>query len=212
MRVLVACEYSATVREAFAARGHDAWRCDLIESEKPGKHIKGDVLAVLNDGWDMMIAHPPCQYLSWAGAGHWNKPGRAEKRADAAAFFMRLVEAPIPRICIENPRGIMSQWYRKPDQEVDPWQFGDAARKRTCLWLKGLPLLSWFPQGSFWETAVSIPAPLSIDSERANQPGKRRHFTEFVRNPRERARFFPSVARAMAEQWGDDGAVYPRTA
>jgi hypothetical protein len=201
-RVLVACEYSATVRQAFAACGHDAWSCDVIDSEKPGQHIKADVLTVLDAGWDLMIAHPPCQYLSWAGAGHWNKPGRAEKREQAAAFFMRLVEVPIKHICIENPKGVMSQLYRKPDQTIDPWMFGESARKRTDLWLKALPELQWFPVGSLWQTAVMPPQPIAHDSDASKNPGKARHFTECVRNPAERARFFPSVARAMAEQWG----------
>ena len=196
-RLLVACEYSGTVREAFAAEGFDAWSCDVIDSERPGQHIKADVRTVLNDGWDMMIAHPPCQYLSYAGNGHWNQPGRAEKRGEAAAFFMCLVNAPIPRICIENPRGVMSKLYRRPDQEIDPWMFGDRARKRTDLWLKGLPLLTWYQEGTFWQTAVPVP-----DAIKTDKTGKRRHFTDSIRSAKERARFFPSVARAMARQWG----------
>jgi hypothetical protein len=202
VRVLVACEYSATVRDAFAAQGFDAWSCDIVPSEKGGQHIQGDVLDILADGWDLMVAHPPCQYLSYAGIGHWHKPGRAEKREAAAAFFMQMVHAPIPLICIENPRGVMSQWYRRPDQTIDPWMFGDPARKRTDLWLIGLPPLEWYPIGSFWQTAVPAPGPISRDEAGTTQPGKARYFADFVRDPRERARFFPSVARAMAEQWG----------
>lgn len=201
-RVLVACEYSATVREAFAAAGFDAWSCDLLPSERGGQHIQGDVLDILGDGWDLMVAHPPCQYLSYAGIGHWHKPGRAEKRAEAAEFFMQLVNAPIPLIAVENPRGVMSALYRRPDQTVDPWMFGDAARKRTDLWLKGLPPLQWFPVGSFWETAVAPPEPLAYYAMNTKQPGKARYYADVVKNPRERARFFPGVARAMAEQWG----------
>lgn len=202
LRVLVACEYSATVRDAFAAVGCDAWSCDILPSEKDGQHIQGDALEVLGDGWDLMIAHPPCQYLSYAGIGHWHKPGRAEKRQAAADFFLQLAAAPIPHICIENPRGVMSQWYRRPDQTIDPWMFGDPARKRTDLWLKGLPLLKWYPVGSFWETAVSKPEALAFYGDDTKQPGKARYFTDIEKRPHERARFFPAVARAMAEQWG----------
>lgn len=202
MRVLVACEYSATVRNAFRERGHDAWSCDILPSEHPGHHIQGDVRDVLNEGWDLMIAHPPCQFLSYAGVGHWNKPGRAEKRAEAAEFFMQLANAPIPRICIENPQGVMSAWFRRPDQMIHPWMFGESAMKRTCLWLIGLPLLEWYPVGSFWQTAVVQPDPIKTDSVYARIPGKKRHWVDMTRNPAERARFFPGVARAMAEQWG----------
>jgi hypothetical protein len=201
-RVLVACEYSGTVREAFAAEGFEAWSCDILPTEKPGNHIQGDVRDVLEGGWDLMIAHPPCQYLSYAGIAHWDKPGRAEKRAAAAEFFMELVNAPIPLICVENSRGIMSKWYRRPDQTIHPWMFGDSAMKRTDLWLKGLPPLDWHPVGSMWQTAVDQPEPTSVDPPDARNPNKRRWFVDCTRSPGERARFFPAVARAMAAQWG----------
>jgi len=141
VRVLVACEFSGIVRDAFAARGHDAWSCDIRETERPGNHLQCDVLSVLNDGWDLMIAHPPCTHLAVSGAKHF-----AAKRADgrqqaAIEFFMQMVNAPIKRIAVENPVCIMSTIYRKPDQICQPWQHGHGETKATCLWLKNLPKL-----------------------------------------------------------------------
>lgn len=140
--MLVACEFSGTVREAFARRGWDAWSCDLLPTEQPGQHIQGDVLEVLNDGWDLMIAHPPCTYLSSSGL-HWNKrvPGRAEKTEQALDFVRELLNAPIPKIALENPIGCISTRIRKPTQTIQPHQFGHDASKATCLWLKNLPPL-----------------------------------------------------------------------
>lgn len=203
MRVLVACEHSGIVREAFAARGHDAWSCDILPSMIPGQHLQRDVLEVLGDGWDLMIAHPPCQYLSWSGVRHWNAPGRAELREAAAAFFMQMVNAPIRKICVENPLGVMSQWYRKPDQEFHPYYFGDRQMKRTNLWLKNLPVLHWYEVGSMFETATLKPEPIGYYSATSKQPGKARYFVDSgTKDPLERARTFPAVAAAMAAQWG----------
>jgi len=141
MRVLVACEFSGVVRDAFAKRGHDAWSCDILPTEIPGNHIQGNVLNILNDGWDLMIAHPPCTHLSSSGA-RWFAAKRADGRQQQGVdFFMRLAEAPIPKTAIENPIGIMSRIYRKPDQIIQPWQFGHPESKATCLWLRGLPTL-----------------------------------------------------------------------
>ena len=139
MRILVACEYSGTVRDAFRALGHDAMSCDLLPTERPGPHYQGSVLDILDDGWDMMIAHPPCTHLAVSGARWW-KDKQAEQAA-ALDFVRLLMAAPIPRIAIENPVSIISTAIRKPDQIVQPWQFGHEATKTTCLWLKGLPLL-----------------------------------------------------------------------
>lgn len=141
MRVLVACEFSGTVRDAFVARGHDAVSCDLLPTDRPGPHIQGDVLDILGEGWDLMIAHPPCTHLAVSGARYF-----AEKRADgrqqaALEFVRRLMDAPIPRWCIENPVSIISTEIRKPDQIVQPYQFGHPESKKTCLWLQGLPCL-----------------------------------------------------------------------
>jgi hypothetical protein len=142
MRVLVACEYSGRVRDAFAASGHDAMSCDLLPTDVPGPHYQGDVRDLLDDGWDMMIAHPPCTYLCSSGL-HWNKrrPERAQMTEDALEFVRLLLNAPINRIALENPVGCISTRIRKPDQTIQPWQFGHDASKATCLWLKNLPLL-----------------------------------------------------------------------
>lgn len=143
MRVLVACEFSGTVRRAFLARGHNAWSCDLLPNEGGhcSWHIQGDVLDVLGDGWDLMVAHPPCTDLAVSGARYF-----AEKRADgrqgrALDFVRALLAAPVPRIALENPVSIISSAIRKPDQIIQPWQFGHPESKTTCLWLKGLPHL-----------------------------------------------------------------------
>ena len=187
MRVLVACEFSGVVRDAFLERGHDAVSCDLLPSDKEGPHIQDDVLKHLNEGWDLMIAHPPCKYLC-AGGNNWlnRRPDldwRGNREA-AAAFFMELVNAPINRICVENPIGCMSTKYRRPDQIVYPWMFGHGYRKDICLWLKNLPLLhsTWVVEGR-----------------------KKLDFWSDERNPDGRSLksiTFPGVAAAMAEQWG----------
>lgn len=141
MRVLIACEYSGTVRDAFRAQGHDAMSCDLLPTDKPGPHYQGDIFDVIRDGWDMMIAHPPCTHLAVSGAKHFAAK-IADGRLAAALFFVRrLLDAPIPRIALENPVSIISTRIRKPDQIIQPWQFGHEATKTTCLWLKGLPPL-----------------------------------------------------------------------
>jgi hypothetical protein len=144
MKVLVACEFSGVVREAFKARGHDAWSCDLLPTEIEGQHIQGDVLDVINQGWDLMIAHPPCTYLT-ISANKWYKPEFADRfperykdRYKAIVFFMQLMCADIPKIAVENPIGIMSSCFRKPDQVIQPWMFGHGETKATCLWLKWL--------------------------------------------------------------------------
>lgn len=142
MKVLIACEFSGTVREAFKKLGHDAWSCDLLDTDIPGQHIVGDVLEILNNGWDLMIAHPPCTYLCSSGL-HWNArtEGRQEKTEEALLFVKLLLNAPIAKIALENPTGCISSRVRKPDQKVQPWQFGHNASKGTCLWLQGLPKL-----------------------------------------------------------------------
>ncbi len=140
-RILIACEESGVVRDAFIARGFDAWSCDILPSRIPGKHIQGDVLTILDDGWDMMIAFPPCTHLAVSGARHFAAK-RADGRQQAAIdFFMAMVNAPIAAWAIENPVGIMSTVYRKPDQIIQPWMFGHEASKATCLWLTNLPPL-----------------------------------------------------------------------
>lgn len=140
MRVLVACEYSGAVRDAFIAAGHDAMSCDLLPTDAPGPHHQGDVRDIINDDWDLMIAHPPCTHLAVSGA-RWFKDKRTEQ-AEALDFVRLLLAAPVPRIALENPISIISSKIRKPDQIIQPWQFGHGETKATCLWLKNLPLLT----------------------------------------------------------------------
>lgn len=143
MKVLVACEFSGTVRDAFTKLGHDATSCDLLDSLTPGKHYRGDVRDILGNGWDLMIAHPPCTYLSASGM-HWTKRGLRDPKLteDALDFVKTLLNADIRMIALENPISIISTRIRKPDQIIQPWYFGDDASKKTCLWLKNLPKLN----------------------------------------------------------------------
>lgn len=142
MKVLVACEYSGRVRDAFLARGHDAMSCDFLDTESPGPHYKGNVLDILDDGWDMMIAHPECTYVCGSG---WHRsvrdPERMRKSTEAVEFFKLLLNCSISKKCIENPVGILSSLVRKPDQYIQPYEFGHDASKKTCLWLENLPKL-----------------------------------------------------------------------
>lgn len=139
MRVLIACEYSGTVRDAFRKLGHDAMSCDLLPTDVDGPHYQGDVFDVINDGWDLMIAHPPCTHLAVSGA-RWFKD-KQQEQAEALEFVRRLLDAPIERICLENPVSIISSRIRKPDQCIQPWMFGHGETKKTCLWLKNLDKL-----------------------------------------------------------------------
>lgn len=201
MRVLVACEFSGTVRDAFRALGHDAMSCDLLPSEKSGPHYQGDVREVLGDGWDLMVAHPPCTYLSRAGARWWGSPGRAKKADEAHSFVRALYDAPIPYVAVENPVGLLNRMWRYPDQTIQPWMFGDPFTKATCLWLKGLPpLISSCLVG---ETRAWVKSNTGAGRRRGqrSQPG-------VAKNAKDAARTFPGIASAMAEQWG--GAVASR--
>lgn len=141
MKVLIACEYSGTVRDAFIAQGHDAVSCDLLPTDTPGPHYRGDVFDIINNGWDLMIAHPPCTHLAVSGARYFEEKRKDGRQQAAVDFFMALANASIPRMAIENPICIMSTVWRKPDQIIHPWQFGHGETKATCLWLKDLPLL-----------------------------------------------------------------------
>jgi hypothetical protein len=143
LKVLVACEYSGRVRDAFIAQGHDAMSCDLLPTDVAGPHYQGDIFDVINDGWDLMIAHPPCTYLSVSGM-HWTTRGLRDPQLteDALNFVQRLMDAPIAKIAVENPISVISSRIRKPNQIISPYQFGHDASKKTCLWLKNLPLLT----------------------------------------------------------------------
>lgn len=180
MRVLIACEFSGIVRDALAKQGHDAWSCDLLPTEREGNHIQGNVLNILNDGWDLMIAHPPCTHLAVSGA-RWFKD-KEKEQIEAIDFFMALVNAPIRRICIENPVGIMSTKYRKPDQIIQPWMFGHGKTKATCLWLKNLPLLK----------------PINIVEGREGRVWKEPPSKDRWKN---RSRTYSGIAEAMATHW-----------
>ena len=183
VRVLIACEFSGTVRRAFRALGHDAWSCDLLPAEDESAfHIQDDVLRHVRGRWNLMIAHPPCTHLSVCGA-RWFKDKLPEQAA-ALAFVRELMAAPIPRIAIENPISIISSRIRKPDQIIQPWQFGHGETKATCLWLKNLPKL--------------VPTKI-VDGREARvhrmAPGPDRW--------RDRSRTYPGIAAAMAAQWGE---------
>jgi hypothetical protein len=197
MRILIACEYSGRVRDAFRARGHDAVSCDLLPTDAPGPHIQGDVLGVLNQGWDMMVAFPPCTYLCSSGL-HWNKrrPERANKTTDALEFVRALLDAPIPRIAVENPVGCISTRIRKPDQIVQPHEFGDDASKRTCLWLKGLPKLA--------STERALPRLVNGKPRWGNQTDSGQNKLAPSKDRwKVRSLTYRGIAQAMATQWGE---------
>lgn len=196
MRVLVACEFSGVVRDAFITRGHDAVSCDLVASERPGPHIVGDVLDVLDAGWDMMLAFPPCTYLCSSGL-HWNarRPEREALTVEALSLVERLLKAPIEKIALENPIGCISTRIYKPDQIVQPWQFGEDASKATCLWLKGLPKLE--------ATEIVLPRIVNGKTLWANQtPSGQNKLGPSPTRAADRSRTYGGLARAMAEQWG----------
>ena len=183
MKVLVACEFSGIVRDAFIAKGHDALSCDLLPTEQPGPHYQGDVFDIINDGWDLMIAHPPCTDLAVSGA-RWFAEKRADGRQDESVeFFMRLVCANIRKIAVENPISIMSTVWRKPDQIIQPWMFGHGETKSTCLWLKHLPKLEPTKLVEGREPKIHR-LPPSIDRWK------------------NRSRTYQGIANAMADQWG----------
>jgi len=209
MRVLIACECSGSVRDAFIANGHDAMSCDLKDTESPGPHYKGNVFDIINDGWDLMIAHPPCTYLAVSGAcWMYNKDGtvnqeRLKNQNEALNFVRQLMDAPIERIVIENPVSVISSKIRKPDQIIHPWQFGHEASKTTCLWLKNLPKLvptNIVGKGEFFEWVCK-------------KTGKKKRQLLWFKDARSaktseerrtiRSRTFLGIANAMADQWGN---------
>lgn len=184
MKVLIACEFSGIVRDAFAAIGHNAWSCDLLPSERPGNHLQGDVRDAISSNWDLMVAHPPCTHLAVSGA-RWFK-GKQKEQAEALDFVRLLLDAPVPRIALENPVSIISSRIRKPDQVIQPWMFGHPEVKATCLWLKGLPKL----------VATEVVEGREARVHRM-PPGPDRW--------KNRSRTLPGIAAAMASQWGSPG-------
>ena len=197
MKVLVACEYSGAVRDAFISRGHDAVSCDLLPSESnTGPHIQCDVLDIIGDGWDLMIAHPPCTYLCSSGL-HWNKrrPERAAQTEQALEFVRALLSAPISRIALENPIGCISTRIRPPDQTIQPWQFGHDASKATCLWLIGLPALR--------PTLQIEPRMVGGLKRWANQTDSgQNRLPPSADRWKIRSATYAGIAEAMADQWG----------
>ena len=196
MKVLVACEYSGTVRDAFIAAGHDAMSCDLLPTDAPGPHYQGDVRDVLGDGWDLMIAHPPCTYLAVSGMHRTARGLRDPQLTEDALDFVRLLlAAPVPRIAVENPVSVISTRVRKPDQIIQPWQYGHDASKTTCLWLQGLPALR--------PTQIVEPRIVYGRKRWGNQTdsGQNRLSPSPDRWKR-RSATFPGIAAAMAAQWG----------
>lgn len=180
-RVLIGCEFSGAVRDAFLALGHDAWSCDLLHTEVPGPHIQGDITEAFQQDWDLFIGFPPCTHLCVSGA-RWFKD-KTKEQAHAIQFFLTLANAPFAQVAIENPIGIMSNLYRKPDQIIQPWHFGHGETKSTCLWLRGLPLLKYTRMGEATEQRIHKEPP---SAERWKN----------------RSRTYSGIAKAMAEQWG----------
>ena len=192
MRVLIACEYSGTVRDAFKSRGHEAWSCDLLPTDRPGLHHQGDVIEFIrnNPDWDLMIAHPPCTYLAASGL-HWNKriQGRDQLTLESLEFVTLLFNAPIPKIVLENPIGRINTAIRKPDQIIQPWMFGEDASKSTCLWLKGVPKLE--------------PTDIIKKDRYANQtPSGQNKLGPSKDRWKIRSTTYKGIAEAMATQWG----------
>jgi len=204
MKILIACEFSGIVRDAFKIRGHDAWSCDLLPTERKGQHIQGDVLEILDDNWDMMIAHPPCTYLSNAGIRWFNEERygikakkRKQLRLAAREFVENLYNCKIPKIAIENPVGWLNNHWRKPNQVIQPWQFGDKESKKTCLWLKNLPKLT--------PTKIVKPKIYAYykRGKKKGQPIYGNSYMLFTKDSGKiRSIFFQGIANAMAEQWG----------
>ena len=192
MKVLVACEFSGVVRDVFIERGHDAMSCDLLPTEITGSHYLGDVFDIIEDGWDLMIAHPPCTDIAVSGARWFPEKRTDGRQQEAIRFFMEMVNAPIDRIAIENPIGIMSTKYRKPDQIIQPWQFGHGESKATCLWLKNLPKLK----------------PTNIVEGRK---GRVHHEPPSPERWKNRSRTYHGIAEAMGEQWGNIIEINDRT-
>jgi hypothetical protein len=193
MKVLIACEYSGVVRDAFLARGHEAVSCDLLPTESPGPHYEGDVFDIIDKGWDLMIAHPPCTDLAVSGAKHFAAKIADGRQQRALDFVQRLLEAPIDKICLENPVSVISSKIRKPDQIIQPWMFGHEATKTTCLWLKNLRPLETtqiVDKGArhVTKSGKSLPSWYNLP------PSKDRW--------KIRSATFPGIAAAMAEQWG----------
>lgn len=222
MNVLIGCEKSGVIRRAFRALGHSAWSCDVLPAEDGGEHIQDDVLHVVHRGWDLFICHPECTFLTVANAGHiangcnrYTAGQAREYQKQAVDFFMSVINAPIDKVCVENPVGVMSSLYRAPDQIVQPYEYGDDASKKTCLWLRGLPLLKPTryvePRIVCCNQVVTSGMMCQACNGRKNGRPRWANQTDSGQNrlgpsetrSAERARTYPGIAAAMAEQWGN---------
>ncbi|RLB94065.1 MAG: DNA cytosine methyltransferase [Deltaproteobacteria bacterium] len=183
MRVLIACEFSGIVRDAFTKKGHDVISCDFLPTEIPGPHYQGDIFDIINDQWDLMVAFPPCTHLAVSGARWFAEKQKDGRQQEGIDFFISLTQSHIDKIAIENPVGIMSTYYKKPDQIIQPYEFGDPFQKKTCLWLKGLVKLK----------------PTNIVKEREQKCWKEPPGPERWKN---RSRTYKGIAEAMAVVWG----------
>ena len=208
MRVLVACEESQAVTIAFRERGHEAYSCDLQECSggHPEWHIQGDVFEVVDQGWDLMIAHPPCTYLSYAATSSWNNDGRLLLRLEALDFFAKLWLLPIEKICIENPMGCASPTIAKYSQIIQPYFFGDTESKRTCLWLKNLPKLKHQKKKNMFEESTHVKPKIYGYYKKGKKKGMPIYGNNYLQFSEDRGKIrsktFPGIAKAMAEQWG----------
>jgi site-specific DNA-cytosine methylase len=214
MRILLACEESQSVCLEMRKKGHEAFSADIMECSGPHPewHIKGDVLEIINDDWDMMIAFPPCTHLAVSGARHFEQKRRDGRQQQGIDFFMKMAEANIPKIAIENPIGIMSTHYKKPSQIIHPYHFGDPYSKATCLWLKNLPLLNYnrknniIIDGGLQKEIIFSELPTEVDKGEfvTFSSGKRmaKWYNEASGNGHLRSKTFPGIAKAMADQWG----------
>ena len=195
LKILIACEFSGTVRDAFIRGGHNAMSCDLEATESAGPHYQGDVMDIINNGWDMMIAFPPCTHLAVSGARHFEKKRADGRQQQGIDFFLKMVNASIPKIAVENPIGIMSSIYRKPDQIIQPWEHGHEVTKSTCLWIKGLPLIK----------PTNIVSKGKIWVAKSGKQMSQWYYDTSCLNPKEREKMrnktFQGIADAMATQW-----------
>ena len=205
LKVLIACEYSGAVRDEFIKLGHDAMSCDLLPTDKPGPHYQGDVFDIINDGWDIMIAFPPCTHLALSGAAWFEEKKKDGRQNEALEFVKKLMLAPIDKIAIENPMGIISSRLKKYDQIIQPYYFGDPYQKSTCLWLKNLPPLkstNIVDKGGFKEW---------VDKKTGRKKKQPLWFFEALNKGSDRwkirSQTFPGIAKAMADQWSKPGVI-----
>lgn len=211
-RILIACEESDEVRSRFEAKGFDAWSCDLQPNRNPNaKHYQGDVFDIINDGWDAMIAFPPCTHLAVSGARHFEQKRKDGRQQKAIDFFMAIVNAPIKRIAIENPMGIMSTVYKRPTQIIQPYFFGDEAQKTTCLWLKNLPPLYHNKQPNLFDDKITHSSKgemIEFISKKGVKKRQPKWYADALKlksdeRSKVRSKTFPGIAQAMADQWAE---------